>query len=148
MNLQKRLSGNIFKCSPTKVHFDQTKLNEIKEAITKSDLRTLIIKKVITRKPDNSPSRYRTKHAQQQKRKGRRQGHGSRKGTHNARLNQKKLWINGVRLQRQFLKKLRDKKIVTPETYHTLYARSKGGFFRSLRHLKLYVTEQKLILKK
>ena len=52
MNLQKRLAANILKCSPKRIHFDPTKLTEIKEAITKADMRNLIKKAVITEKPE------------------------------------------------------------------------------------------------
>ena len=80
-----------------------------------------------------------------QKSKGRRKGYGSRKGTANARLDSKTVWINKIRLQRKFLKQLRDTKKISLETYKDLYRKSKGGFFRNKRHIKLYITEHKLI---
>ena len=47
MKTQKRLAAYILKCSPKKVKFDETKLEEIKEAITKADIRGLIAQGII-----------------------------------------------------------------------------------------------------
>ena len=33
---------------------------------------------------------------------------------------------------------------ISDEVYKDLYRKSKGGFFRSKRHIKLYLTEHKL----
>ena len=43
---------------------------------------------------------------------------------------------------RAFLKELRDKGIISKEDYRVLYAKVKGGFFRSKRHIKLYIADQ------
>ena len=53
--------------------------------------------------------------------------------------------MNKIRLQRNFIKSLRDNGSVTSADYHELYMKSKGGFFRSLRHLKLYTSEKGII---
>ena len=148
MNLQKRLAATLMKCSPKRVHFDNEKASEIKEAITKADVQSLIKKGIIVKIKKQGISQSRTRHTRKQKRKGRQQGYGSRKGTHNSRLPQKELWINSVRLQRTFLKTLRDKNMLPTKEYQILYGKSKGGFFRSIRHLKMYITEQGLINKK
>ena len=78
---------------------------------------------------------------------GRKKGHGSRKGTANARLGDKKKWMSRIRLQRTFLKELKTKNKLTNEVYKDLYRKSKGGFFRSKRHIKLYITEHNLVKK-
>ena len=81
-----------------------------------------------------------------QKSKGKRKGFGSRKGKKTARgLAPKRVWINKIRLQRDYIKSLRNSKIITSTAYHELYMKSKGGFFRSIRHLKLYTEERGLI---
>ncbi|MCM2325579.1 MAG: 50S ribosomal protein L19e, partial [Candidatus Woesearchaeota archaeon] len=94
---------------------------------------------------DKGVSRSRAKKAHAQKLKGRRKGAGSRKGKQGAREESKRAWINKVRLQRTFFKELKEQKKVTPEVYKDLYRKSKGGFFRSIRHVKLYITEHKLM---
>ena len=56
--------------------------------------------------------------------------------------------MNKVRKIRAFLKELRDKEIITKKDYRMLYTKTKGGVFRSKRHVKLYIAEQGLAKKK
>ena len=42
-----------------------------------------------------------------------------------------------IRVQRSFLKELKEKKIITQKKYSELRAKAKGGFFRSKRHIKI-----------
>ncbi len=144
LTVQKRLAAQILRCSPERVVFNPEQLAEIKEGITKGDIRSFIKKKIITVIKKVGISRYRAKARQIQRKKGRQRGYGTRKGTKNARLSQKRQWINRIRVQRDFLKELRDKKIIQAQTYHLMYMKAKGGFFRSIRHLKIYMTENRL----
>ncbi len=146
--VQKRLAAQISKCSPKRVTMDPARTEEIKEAVTKSDIRALLNDRAIIIEHKKGVSRFRTRKKRAQRKKGRQKGHGSRKGTANARQNQKTSWINRVRLQRAFLNTLREKKLVAPETFRMLYRKSKGGFFRSKRHLQMYAEERNLIIKK
>jgi len=148
MNLQKRLASKILKCSPKRIVFDTDKATEIKEAITKFDIRGLIQKKIITKKQIKGTSKVRARKIKIQKRKGKRRGVGSRKGKASARAKPKRVWINTVRAQRNFLKMLKSKKLISAADFRRLYAKSKGGFFRSVSHLKLFSNEQGLIKKK
>lgn len=144
MKTQKRLAAQILNCSPKKVKFDETKLDEIKDAITKTDIRSLIAQDIIRKEPAKGTSRARARKIQVQKSKGRRRGHGSRKGASTARNNPKRAWTNKIRLQRSLLKHLKSAKIITNDAYREMYRKSKGGFFRSIRHLKIYIQERKL----
>lgn len=148
MMLQKRLAAKVLKCSPQRIILDPDQLTEIKEAITKFDIRRLINKGIIVRAPIQGIAKFRTRHAMAQKRKSRRTGQGSRKGSANARADDKLQWMRLVRLQRDLLKRLRDNELITQETFNTMYQKSKGGFFRSIRHLKLFLQEQGLFVKK
>lgn len=148
MNLQKRLAAKLLKCSPKRIVFDTDKGTEIKESITKFDIRGLINKKIIRKKQIKGISKVRARKIKLQKRKGRRKGVGSRKGKANARAQSKRVWINTVRIQRTFLKNLKSKELISTEDFKKLYAKSKGGFFRSVSHLKLFINEQGLIKKK
>ncbi len=141
---RKRLAADVMKCSPKKVWFNPGRLDEIGEAITKFDIRQLIKDHAIMKKPSNSTSRGRARKILVQKRKGRKSGEGSKKGKKTARLSKKRKWINKVRIMRRFLKELRDKEIIARKDYRMLYGKVKGGFFRSKRHIKLYIEENKL----
>mgnify|MGYP001558372504 FL=1 len=135
------------KCGEHRIKFDPSKLDEIKEAITKSDVRALINQGAITRRRVLNTSRFWARKTKKQKIAGKQKGHGSRKGKKTARLPAKRVWINKIRLQRNFVKSLRDNKMISTTDYHELYMKSKGGFFRSIRHLKLYVQEKGLVKK-
>jgi len=145
--IQKKLAGKITKRSPKKVKLDVSRYEEIKEAITRADIKSLIKDKAIIIESSKGVSRSRAKKANKQKVKGRRKGQGSRKGKANARLGSKKKWMARIRLQRKFLKELKQKNKVTNEIYKELYRKSKGGFFRSKRHIKLYITEHNMVKK-
>jgi large subunit ribosomal protein L19e len=147
LNTQKKLAAQILKCSQKRIRLDPSRLEDIKESITKADIRRLIIDKAIKAAPVQGPSRVRARKLQNQKKKGRRRGLGSRKGTKGARMPKKEIWMKRIRVQRELIKKLYEKKLIKTDTYHDLYAKSKGGFFRSLRHIKLYIEEHRLIKK-
>ena len=147
LDVQRRLSAQILKCGENRIRFEPERLSDIKEAITKADIRTLINNKVISKKVLQSTSRFWARKIKAQKSHGKRKGFGSRKGKKTARQNPKRVWINKIRLQRNFIKSLRDKDAITIADYHELYMKSKGNFFRSLRHLRLYVNEGGLVKK-
>jgi large subunit ribosomal protein L19e len=145
--LQKRLAAAIFKCSPQRVRFSIEHQKEIGEAITRADVRTLISQGIITRLAAGGISNGRRKSVMKQLAKGRRRGAGSRKGKANARASGGQDWTTRVRVQRDLLHRLRERKKVSDENYKMLYAKIKGGFFRSERHIKLYMEEQNLFIK-
>ena len=148
LNVQKRLAADVFGCSKKRVQLDTERLADIKEAITKVDIKGLIKDKAISKLPVKSVSRVRARIIQIQKSKGRRRGHGSRKGSQKSRENSKLKWINQVRAQRKMLKAMKDKEMITAKVYRDLYNKSKGGFFRSRKHLKLYIEERHLAKEK
>jgi large subunit ribosomal protein L19e len=144
---QKRLASKIMDCSARRIKFDPDRLSDIKEAITRFDISSLIKQGAITRIPVKGVSRVRAKKRQIQKRKGNRRGTGKRKGKATARQPKKRTWINAIRLQRKFLKTMRDKAIITSKIHSSLYKKAKGGFFRSKQHLKIYMEERDLLKK-
>jgi large subunit ribosomal protein L19e len=146
LKVQKRLASQILNCSPDRVVFDNDRLDDIKQAITKRDLKLLIGDKAITKKAGNFTSRVRANKLATQKRKGRRAGPGSKKGKATARANPKQIWMHTIRIQRAFVLLLLEKKIITRAAYRELYLKSKGGYFRSRRHIKLYLQEHEDLL--
>ncbi|MFH1439904.1 MAG: 50S ribosomal protein L19e [Candidatus Woesearchaeota archaeon] len=148
LKVQKRIAAQILKCSEKRVVFDPDSLKEIKEAITKADIKSLIRQHVIRKIQKKGVSRVRAKKRHIQKTKGRQRGKGVRKGTANARTPKKRSWINKIRLQRSFLKKLKEKSLLSTKIYRMLYVKAKGGFFRTHKHLKNYINEHKLVASK
>jgi large subunit ribosomal protein L19e len=146
LKLQKRLAASILHCSPKRVIFDPTRLEDIKEAITKTDIRLLVGEGTITGRPQKGVSRGRANKLKTQKSKGLRKGAGSKKGKATARRPGKQAWMDGIRAQRKFLKYLRNNALIKHDAFKELYSKSKGGYFRSIKHIKLYITEHDLLL--
>tara|TARA_Y100000310_G_scaffold278642_1_gene297211 strand:+ start:25657 stop:26106 length:450 start_codon:yes stop_codon:yes gene_type:complete len=145
MRHKKSLAARILKTSKHKVRFAADALEDIKKAITRSDLRGLIAVKKITTSTKNQQSRGGARKIATQKRKGRQKGRGSKKGKKYSVVPRKSRWMAKVRAQRKFLRELRTNGKITPKNFQLLYAKSKGGYFRNKRHIKLYITEHNLI---
>ncbi len=141
LRLQRRLAASVLKCGENRVWFDPSALEDIASAATKDDIRELIEQGVIKRKPVKGICRSRINKKRIQKRKGRRRGHGSRKGKKTARMPRKRLWIIRIRAIRRRLKYLRDKGMIDRRTYRMLYRKAKGGEFRSVAHLNTYIQQ-------
>lgn len=147
LKLQKRLAAEILKCSEKRVWLDPEMAEDIKEAITKADVKGLINDGVIKKKHAKGVSRGRARKRAEQRKKGRQKGFGSRKGRFTARQPRKREWINKIRTQRDLLNELRERKIITRKDYRHVYMMAKGGFFRSRRHIRLYIDEHGLAKK-
>jgi len=147
LRLQRRLAAEILDCGINRIWFDPSALEEIASAATKDDIRKLIEKGVIKRKPVKGICRVRINKRKAQRRKGRRRGHGSRKGKKTARMPRKRAWILRIRALRRRLRYLRDKGLIDRKTYRMLYMKAKGGEFRSVAHLNAYLETHGLIKK-
>lgn len=147
MNLkpQKRMAAELLKCGENRVYFDPYLIEDISLAITREDIRSLIKQGVIQKKYETGISNYRKNQRHERKKKGRARGLGKRKGTKYARTPKKKTWIRGIRPIRRELKKLRDRKLITPANYRKLYKNAKGGMFNSIAQLNRYIREKELI---
>ncbi len=142
MKVQRRLASELLKCGSERVWFDPEHLSEIGRAITREDIRRLIAKGFIKKKPARGTSRARARVLAEKRRKGRRKGHGSRKGTKSARFPRKKRWMLKIRAQRRFLRELKEKGELG-KLYRKLYLMAKGGVFRSKAHLKMVLDQMK-----
>lgn len=150
MNLstQRRMAASLLKAGSGRVHFDPEGLGDIEEAVTRADIRGLISDGVIQAKQKKGTSRGRANFRKAQKAKGRRSGHGTRKGAKGARLPKKQRWISTIRPIRKTLVELRESKKIDSSTYRKLYSMSKGGVFKSKAHLNMYIKEKKLLKEK
>ncbi len=140
LTIQKRLSQRLLKSGKKRIKFNPEMLTDIKEAITKADIRNLISGRVIIKEKKKGISRARIRK--------RHPGQGSRKGKKTARLKPKRVWMNKIRLQRSLIRELKEKGLIDKKTFRELYLKSKGGFFRSKAHMKLYIREKGLIIEK
>lgn len=150
MNLgkQKQLAARALKVSKQRVKFNPKTPEEVKslkEMISREDAKALLEEKIIVKNPKKGNSRTRANHTLAQKKKGRQQGHGSRKGTAKARFNTKDRWMIKIRALRKALYDLRESEKLDNKTFRDLYLKSKGNFFRNKRHLNLYIEQNKLL---
>lgn len=137
---QRRMAASILKCGGNRVWMDSDRTDEIAKAVTRADVKILINGGAIKSKQIQGISRGRKKFNQKQKDKGRRKGHGSRKGTKYARLPRKERWMRTIRPIRTYLRQLRDDKSIERSVYRKYYRKAKGGEFRSKHHLRTRLT--------
>lgn len=133
---QRRTAASILKCGRSRVWMDLDRTDEIAKAVTRIDIKVLINGGAIKSRQAQGTSRGRKKFNQKQKEKGRRKGHGSRKGAKYARLPRKERWIKTIRPIRAYLRQLRDDKTIEKSVYRKYYRKAKGGEFRSKHHLR------------
>ena len=148
LRAQRRMASEMIKRGKNGIWLDPERGFKVALAVTREDIQKLIHDGVIKPRKEVGTSRGRARKQKFKRARGQRRGPGSRKGTANARSNRKSLWINKIRAQRKYLKRLRDDEYISPNTYRSLYKQSKGNHFRSVRFLGNNIRESGVSLKR
>ena len=133
---QKKMAAQILKCGVNRIWVDPRYVDQVTTAVQKSDVRELIEEGLIKARAIQGTSRVRARKLAAQRAKGRRRGHGSRKGSARARLPKKNRWMRTIRSQRRTLKGMREDGTLEASEYRYYYRKAKGGSYRSIAHMK------------
>ncbi|HUY01322.1 MAG TPA: 50S ribosomal protein L19e [Candidatus Deferrimicrobium sp.] len=146
MNLraQRRIAAEILKVGKNCVKINPDREDDVSMAITRSDIRTLVHEKGITARYEQGVSRARARVLHEKKKRGKRQGPGSRKGKKTTYNPRKRAWIQRIRPQRKYLRRLRARRIITITNYRKLYRWASSGMFRNVAHLEFFIKDKKL----
>lgn len=133
----RRLAADILACGESRIRILDSKKAD--EALTRDDVRELIKQGIILKLPTQGVGRGKARFKQARKEAGRRRGRGSKHGTPNAALTEKKRWMKQVRSQRELLHKLKPK--LAENTYKKVYFMIKGNAFKDKKRLTTYLKE-------
>ncbi len=138
---QKKMAAKLLKTGKTKIWIDPDAIDDVGIAVTKNDMRKLIAGGKVRAKPRLGISGGRSQIVRLKKQRGLRSGPGSTKG--GVSIDEEK-WMRKVRSQRDFVKLLRKRKIITPTIFRQLYLKVKGNAFENIPQIKNYIKEHEL----
>lgn len=140
LKAKKRLAARVTGVGVHRIRFDSDHLDDVADAITRENIRSLITANTITIKPftGTSKGRAQTKKAQKNKR-GTTQG--SKQGRKGARVGKKEVYVAKVRSLRRLLKIAKDRKDLTNPEFWALYKKVGGNTVRNKAHLRLLMDE-------
>lgn len=141
VKLTRRIASEMLDRGESKVRIKPDAVADAKKAITREDVRALIKNgSIYAIKEKHNMSAY-SKVLREKRHKGRRRGHGRRKGSADARggiIEYKKK----IRGQRRVLRALKDEKIIDNVKFKQYYALVKGGNFATKASLVSHIKNE------
>ncbi|MEM3064765.1 MAG: 50S ribosomal protein L19e [Candidatus Nitrosotenuis sp.] len=142
LRTKKRLVSRVVGVGLSRIKFDPERSDDIADAITRANIRSLITAGAITIKPAEGTSRGRSKFKKMQKKK-RGTTPGLKKGRKGARVGKKEVYVKKVRALRRRLKVAKDRKEITNPEFWDLYRKIGGNTVRNIAHLLSLIEEIK-----
>ena len=140
LKAKKRLASRVTGVGVHRIKFDSDHLDDIADAITRQNIRSLITANTIQIKSFTGTSRGRAQAKKDQKKK-RGTGQGSKQGRKGARVGKKEVYVAKVRSLRRLLKIAKDRKDITNPEFWVLYKKVGGNTVRNKAHLRLLMEE-------
>ncbi len=140
LKAKKRLASRVIGVGVHRIKFDSDHLDDIADAITRENIRSLVTANTIQVRPFTGTSRGRAQDKKDQKNK-RGTGQGSKQGRKGARVGKKEVYVTKVRALRRLLKIAKDRKDLTNPEFWTLYKKVGGNTVRNKAHLRLLMSE-------
>ena len=140
LRAKKRLVSRMTGVGIHRIRFDSDHLDDIADAITRENIRSLITANTIKIKSFKGTSHGRAHFkALQKKKRGTKAG--SKKGRMGARVGKKEVYVKNVRALRYILKVAKDRKEITNPEFKELYKKIGGATVRNKAHLRLLISE-------
>jgi large subunit ribosomal protein L19e len=140
LKAKKRLASRVTGVGVHRIKFDSEHLDDIADAITRENIRSLLTANTIQIKSFTGTSRGRAQDKKNQKKK-RGTGQGSKQGRKGARVGKKEVYVAKVRALRRLLKIAKDRKDITNPEFWALYKKVGGNTVRNKAHLRLLMEE-------
>jgi large subunit ribosomal protein L19e len=140
LKAKKRLASRITGVGVHRIKFDVDHLDDVADAITRENIRSLITANTIKIKSIVGTSRGRAHTKKSQKNK-RGTTQGSKQGRKGARVGTKEIYVAKVRSLRRLLKIAKDRKDLTNPEFWTLYKKVGGNTIRNKAHLRTLMEE-------
>tara|TARA_B100001105_G_C22133238_1_gene332653 strand:- start:119 stop:574 length:456 start_codon:yes stop_codon:yes gene_type:complete len=142
LRTKKLLVSRMYGVGLKRIKFDSDHLDDVADAITRENIRSLITANTVKIKQFTGTSRGRARLKRIQKRK-RSVKQGSKKGTKGARTGKKSAYIIKVRSLRYRLKIAKDRKEITNKEFWNIYKKIGGNTVRNIAHLRTLIEEIK-----
>lgn len=140
LKAKKRLVSRVTGVGIHRIKFDADHLDDVADAITRENIRSLMTANTIKIKPIVGTSRGRA-HTKKLQRNKRGTKQGSKQGRKGARIGKKEVYVAKVRSLRRLLKIAKDRKDLTNPEFWGLYKKVGGNTVRNKAHLRQLIEE-------
>lgn len=126
-----RMARRLLSCGRNKLWIDPKEKERVAAVQNYEQVKQLVADNIIIRRKDKVNSRAHARKLAEGRAKGRRMGLGKRKGTKEARLSSKTIWMKTIRSMRATLKEMKNKGELVGEEYRKCYVQAKGNLFKN-----------------